>query len=127
MLAPPGAAAGSPKELLLRHGLIRYDPALTGGRIASHYVRRICPEARRVIDLRSVDAIVAMVAAGLGVSIVPEPRQALLKAHRVRKVLLGKAAPARQIAFVRRYPDTDNRNLDAAYRALAEAYRQLSS
>jgi hypothetical protein len=92
MLAPPGAAAGSPKELLLRHGLIRYDPALTGGRIASHYVRRVCPEARRV-----------------------------------RKVLLGKAAPARQIAFVRRYPDTDNRNLDAAYRALAEAYRQLSS
>jgi DNA-binding transcriptional LysR family regulator len=128
MVVPPGAAGtGSPKELLQRYGLIQYDPALTGGRIAARYVRQVCPEARRVVDLRSIDAIVAMVAAGLGVSVVPQPRKALLDAYLVRKVPLGKSAPARQIAFVRRRPDSDNRNLDAAYRALADAYRQLSS
>ena len=43
LLAPPGAASGSPKELLQRHGLIQYDPALTGGRLAAGYVRRALP------------------------------------------------------------------------------------
>ena len=127
LVVPPGAGSGSPKELLQRYGLIQYDPALTGGRIAARYVRQVCPGARRVVDLRSIDAIVAMVAAGLGVSVVPQPRKTLLDAHLVRKVPLGKSVPARQIAFVRRRPDSDNRNLDAAYRALADAYRQLPS
>ena len=127
LVVPPGAGSGSPKELLQRYGLIQYDPALTGGRIAARYVRQVCPEARRVVDLRSIDAIVAMVAAGLGVSVVPQPRKTLLDAYLVRKVSLGKSVPARQIAFVRRRPDSDNRNLDAAYRALADAYRQLPS
>jgi DNA-binding transcriptional LysR family regulator len=127
MVAPPEAGTGSPKELLQRYGLIQYDPALTGGRIAARYVRQVCPEARRVVDLRFIDAIVAMVAAGLGVSVVPQPRKTLLDAYLVPKVPLGKSVPARQIAFVRRRPDSDNRNLDAAYRALADAYRQLPS
>ena len=123
MLAPAGAVNVSPKDLLLRHGLVQYDPALTGGRIAARYVRQLCPKARRVMELRSIDAIVAMVAAGLGVSIVPRPRQALLAAHLVQEVPLGKAGPARQIAFVRRRSDSGNRNLDAGYRAFAETYR----
>lgn len=124
LLAPPDTASGSPRDLLLRYGLIQYDPALTGGRIAARYARSLCPEARRLIDLRSIDAIVAMVAAGLGVSIVPQPRPALLEAQGVHKVALGKGAPTRQIAFVRRRPDAQNRNLDAVYRAFAEAYRR---
>jgi DNA-binding transcriptional LysR family regulator len=124
MLVPPGVDPGSPRELLQRYGLIQYDPALTGGRMAARYVRQICPNARHVMDLRSIDAIVAMVAAGLGVSIVPRPRQALLEAHLVAAVHLAKGAPARQIALVRRLSDADNRNLDAAYRALADSYRQ---
>ena len=40
-----------------------------------------------------------MVSAGLGVSVVPQPRKALLDAHGVREHRL-KGAPARQIAFV---------------------------
>ncbi len=127
LLAPPGAASGSPKELLQRHGLIQYDPALTGGRLAAGYVRRVFPDARRVMALRSIDAIVAMVAAGLGVSIVPQPRQALLEAHLVRTVPLGRSAPTRQIAFVRRSADLDSRNLEAVFQALTAAHQQLSS
>ena len=71
MLVPPGVPAAPPQELLQRFGLIRYDTALTGGRIAAQHVRRVFPEARIVMEVRSIDAIVAMVSAGLGVSIVP--------------------------------------------------------
>jgi DNA-binding transcriptional LysR family regulator len=123
MLVPPHVSPAPPQELLQRHGLIRYDTALTGGRIAAQYVRRIFPQTRLVMEVRSIDAIVAMVSAGLGVSIVPRPRQTLLAAHDVREVSLGRGGPTRQIAVVRRRADSGNRNIDALADALAAAYR----
>jgi DNA-binding transcriptional LysR family regulator len=122
MLVPPGTAAAPPQELLQRFDLIRYDTALTGGQIAARYVRRVFSRARGAMEVRSIDAIVAMVSAGLGVSIVPQPRQALLAAHGVRMVGLGRRAPTRQIAFVRRSADADNRNLEAVLQAFVAAY-----
>lgn len=122
MLVPPGAPASAPQELLRRFDLIRYDPALTGGRIAARYVRQAFPGARSSMEVRSIDAIVAMVSAGLGVSIVPRPRKALLEAYTVREVRLGRAGPARQIAFARRRADGGHRNIDAVFNALAAAH-----
>jgi DNA-binding transcriptional LysR family regulator len=122
MLLPPGVPTAPAQELLQRFGLIRYDTALTGGRIAAQYARRVFPEARIVMEVRSIDAIVAMVSAGLGVSIVPQPRQALLEAHGVRALGLGRGGPMRQIALVRRRTDAANRNIDAVSQALATAY-----
>lgn len=95
---------------------------MTGGRIAARYVRQVCPTARRIVDLRSIDAIVAMVAAGLGVSVVPQPRKALLNEHPVRCVPLGNGIPPRQISFVRRRADSDSRDLNAVYRAFTTPY-----
>lgn len=119
LLAGPGMPGRSVQELLLRHDVIRYDPALTGGRVAARYLREAFPRAKVTMDVRSIDAIVAMVAAGLGVSIVPQPRETLLRAHRVRAVPLGRRAGlARQIAFVARAAD-DSRNVAAVAEALA--------
>ena len=123
LLVPPGTAMAAPQELLQRFDLIRYDPSLTGGRTAAQYVRRIFPEARCVMEVRSIDAIVAMVGAGLGVSIVPQPRKALLDAHGVREAGLGRGGPTRQIAVVRRRADAGNRNIDAVFHAVVAAYR----
>lgn len=122
MLAPATAAAATPAELLQRHGWIRYDTALTGGRIAAAQVKRWLPRQGCTMEIRSIDTIVAMVAAGLGVSIVPRPRAPLLQAYAVREVPLGRAVPQRVIAFVRRGADADNRNLDAVRAAFALAY-----
>lgn len=122
LLAPPGALGNTPAELLARHDLIRYDTALTGGRIAARFVRQLQPRPQRAsTDVRSIDAIVAMVSAGLGVSVVPRPRRALLEAHGVREVGLGRGAPKRQIAFVRRGADAGHRNLDAVQQAFEGA------
>jgi DNA-binding transcriptional LysR family regulator len=63
------------------------------------------------------------VSAGLGVSIVPQPRPALLEAHGVRGLGLGRGGPTRQIAVVRRRADAVNRNIDAVSQALAVACR----
>lgn len=122
MLVPPGVQGNSPQDLLQRLDLIRYDTSLTGGRIAAGYVRQVFPKARCAMDVRGIDAIVAMVSAGLGVSIVPQPRKALLQAHGVREVGLGRKGPTRQIALVRRAADIDNRNVEALTQAMAIAY-----
>lgn len=122
LLVPTEAPAVAPAELLQRHDWIRYDTALTGGRQAAHYVKRVCPRARCAMEVRSIDAIVAMVSAGLGVSVVPRPRAALLASHRVRAVTLGRSAPTRQIALARRSADADNRNIDALHAAFVATY-----
>ncbi len=117
MLVPADAPLRKPAELLDRLGWIRYDPALTGGRIAAQWVRRTCPQVRCTMEVRAIDAIVAMVAAGLGASVVPRPRTALLGAYPVREVELGAGAPIRQLALARRAADAENRNLDAVVAA----------
>jgi DNA-binding transcriptional LysR family regulator len=122
MLVPSDAPAAPPQELLQRLGWIRYDIALTGGRIAAHYVKRVFPRARCSMEVRSIDAIVAMVSAGLGASVVPRPRASLLAAHAVRQVRLGKNGPTRQISLARRSADTENRNIDAIRQAFSCVY-----
>jgi DNA-binding transcriptional LysR family regulator len=122
MLVPADAPSGSPRELLQRFDWIRYDTSLTGGQIAARYVHRMLPRARCAMEVRSIDAIVAMVAAGLGVTIVPRPRQQLLGAYDVREVRLGKYGPTRQISLVRRAADVDNRNCDAVLNAFTLVY-----
>ncbi len=119
LLAPGWVGTRTPQEIVQRHPVIRYDPALTGGRIAARYLREVFPRAKVTMDVRSIDAIIAMVSAGLGVSIVPQPRQALLDAHRVRAVELGRRRLSRQIAFVARRADAESRNASAVLEALA--------
>jgi len=126
MLAPAAAPEATPRELLERLGWIRYDVALTGGRLASRYVGQKFGAVRRTMELRAIDAIVAMVSAGLGVSVVPRPRASLLAAHAVREVNLGRGAPTRQVSLVRRGSDTENRRIDAVQSALEEAYAGAS-
>jgi DNA-binding transcriptional LysR family regulator len=127
MLVPPGTSDMAPQDLLGQHEVIRYDTALTGGRIAARYVRQVCPRARYAMDVRAIDAIVAMVSAGLGVSVVPQPRRALLDAYGVREVSLGRSGPTRQIAVVRRSAAADNRNIEAVTNALTRAFRGAGS
>src|SRR5262245_40326580 len=126
MLAPASAPAEKPAELLQRLGWIRYDPVLTGGRIAARLVYRLTPRVRATMDFRSIDAIVAMVAAGLGVTVVPRPRQPLLSAYEVRELRLGRNAPTRQIALVCRGVDRGDRRTAAVRAALSEAYARTA-
>ena len=126
MLVPTGAPDEKPGELLQRLGWIRYDVTLTGGRIAAHHVRRLAPQVRCTMDLKSIDAIVAMVAAGLGVTVVPRPRQPLLSAYPVRELRLGRNAPTRQIALVCRGVERGDRRIAAVRAALSEAFAQAA-
>ena len=124
LLAPQDSGCNTVKQLLAKFDWIGYDRQLTGGRLAAEYVRRVAPATRSVMEFRSIDAIVAMVSQGLGVSVVPRPRSPLLSAYRVRAIRLEMDAPSRQLALVRRKSDEDSRNVAALRDVLFEVVEQ---
>jgi DNA-binding transcriptional LysR family regulator len=118
MLAPRGIEPLAPRLLLERHPWVAYDTSIDGGRVAARCIKRISPKARFAIELRSTDAIVAMIALGLGVTVVPRPRRPLLEGYGVREIPLGRHAPSRRISLACRKADADNRNIAAVGDAL---------
>lgn len=121
LVAPPGAAEARAPALLKTHEWIRFDAETGTGRMAAQWVRKHAPGARHTIESQSVHAIVAMVSAGLGVSVVPEPDAQTTLAHPVRIVRLGRDAPQVQVALVARPQDADSRKLEALRAAMAAA------
>ncbi len=125
VLVVPAAVRGSkPAELLKSHDWIRLDRNLSAGRVAAQYVEKLAPAVRRSIELPSIEGIVAMVGAGLGVSVVPQLRRELLRAYEVREVPLGDSRISRQVALVCRSADAEDRRQLAVREAFARALEQ---
>ena len=122
LLAPLSSKSDSINELLLTHDWIRFDTSLTGGGIAAAFVQRLAPRTRSILDMSSIESIAAMVSAGLGVSVVPRLRGPLRGAYPVRELSLGKNAPTREIAFVCRLTDRDNRRVLALRESFEHIY-----
>lgn len=122
LVVPADAEHGTAQQLLRRYPWIQYERTLTGGRVAAQYVRRICPDKRPAYELTSTDAIIGMVAEGLGVSVIPRPRTPLQRAYAFREVTLGAGAPARQVAWTCRKTDAEDRRHAAVFAALTQAY-----
>jgi len=111
LVAPALASEARAPALLKHHDWIRFDPETSTGRMAARWVREHAPGARPTMELQSVQAVVAMVSVGLGVSLVPEPDAQVMHAHPVRIVRLGRDAPHIQVALVARPADADGRKL----------------
>jgi len=106
LLAPPGSEGRSPAELFARLPHLAYDPQSWGGQIAGRYIRDHDLPARPISALDGLEAISALVADGIGVSLVPDwiglcgatplPDGAL---YARRIVLLRPALPMRAAAM----------------------------
>lgn len=122
LIAPKDAEGATAQQLLRRYPWIQYDRRLTGGRVSAQYVRRLCPGARSAYEVASTDAIVAMVSEGLAVSVIPQPRDPLRLAYAFREVPLGPGAPFRQVSWLCRKPDAEDRRHIVMFSALRDAY-----
>ena len=122
LIAPPDSTGGSLVELLRSYDWIQFDTALVSGRMAAKYLRRAAPGARGTVEIDSIDTIVALVSAGAGVSVVPKPRNPISETHPVRELPLEQHAQSREIAFVSRTLDMDNRRVGALREAFDVAY-----
>lgn len=113
LIAPPAATEGNAVSLFRSYDWIRYDRNTVTGAMAAQYVASHVPEIRGTLEFDSAPAIVAMVHAGLGVSIVQTPDPVTLQSYPVRILRLGRAAPVLTLALVTRKSDDDNRSVAA--------------
>lgn len=111
LVAPPDCRETTIADVLRAHDWIRFDKTSPGGAIAAAYVERIAPRMKNRIDLLSSHAIVAMVAEGLGVSVIPKPQDPLRRAYSFQEFDLGPDGPSREIAFVCRHADREKKSL----------------
>jgi DNA-binding transcriptional LysR family regulator len=118
LIAPPGERASSVSTLLHKHDWIRYDRSTVTGAMAARYVHACLPGKRSALELDSVPAIVAMVSAGLGVSLVQLMDPGICQIYPVRIIRLGSEVPTLQISLVIRKADEDSRLLLALREAM---------
>ena len=109
-------------ELLSSQPFIRYDRSSFGGRQVDRFLRQMHFTLREVSELDELDAIVKLVANGVGAALVPQTA-----AHRrwpaaVRAVDLGQHTFHRDIGLVHRA----KQNLSEPVRILAQLIGQLA-
>jgi DNA-binding transcriptional LysR family regulator len=124
-VAPPDSENIPPSGLIKRYNWLQFDTSLTSGRVAAGYLHRLSPSTRPKFELESIEAVLAMVSAGLGVSVVPKLRGTGAEVYPVRQIPLGKNAPSRQISFVCRGADADNRRVMAIRDAFVVSYASV--
>jgi DNA-binding transcriptional LysR family regulator len=120
-VAPPDSTQTTAEALIARYDWIQFDTSLTSGRTAASHLHRLSPGTRPRFELESIEAVLAMVSAGLGVSIIPRLPVAPTARAPVRQIPLGVSTPTRQIAFVCRSGDADNRRVRAIRDAVGPA------
>ena len=120
LVAPRALPAASPERILREQPWIRFDRRLVAGRLAAQFVDGLVPQRQPLVDVPSIDAIVAMVGAGLGVSVLPPLRPEHRAVHAVREIALGPDAPVRRMALVRRKAEGDRRLLDVVEAAFID-------
>ncbi|HSI52377.1 MAG: LysR family transcriptional regulator [Ramlibacter sp.] len=102
LLVPRRLAGSDWRELLATQPFVRYDRASFGGRQVDRFLREARIAVREVSELDEPDAIVQLVANGLGVALVPEIVGQGKWPAGVRALDLGRRTFHRDIGLVRR-------------------------
>lgn len=121
LITPSGMQGDDPRQILSDHPFIRYDQRSFGGRRVTQFLRERKLEVRQTLELDELDAIVKMVRAGLGVSLVPMAGLWLEHAEDVRIIDLGEMTFFREIVLVSKYLQRDTPLLDLFRRCVIDA------
>jgi len=116
--------AATVRDIVANLPWIRYNAKLSGGRMASAYVRQIFPHLEARFEVMSGEAVMNMVSEGLGFSVIPQPREVIARMYPVNMLRLDRKMRKRQIVLARRAVDADNRRINALLECLREAFEQ---
>lgn len=109
LVVPPEERTISVADAFRRYEWIRYERNTTTGALVARYIQSRNLKARESKELDSSGAILALVSAGLGVSILEISDPRMLRVYPVRVIRLGKRPPCYQLALVTRKSDTNKR------------------
>ena len=122
VIAPPTAKAAKIHQLFFDYPWIRFDASTSTGKLAAQWIGQNIPQAQRSMDLPSVHAVLSMVNAGLGVSMVPSIDPRMMMAYPVRVYPIGRGAPALNVVLLTRKNEPNTRLMDALFEAIQAAY-----
>jgi|UniRef100_UPI000D3AA408 DNA-binding transcriptional LysR family regulator len=116
LLVPRQVAGDDWAQLLASHPFVRYDRASFGGRQVDRFLRASHLSVHDVCEVDELEAIVGLVARGLGVALVPETAPHRRWPAAVRAVDLGPHTFHREVGLVHR----SSRSLGPDARLLAQ-------
>ena len=122
LVVPAGAAETTVRRAAQAMPWIRYNMASRSGQLASRFVRAQAPGIRPMLDVTAAYVIVAMVAVGLGFSVMPQVPTALLRAFGAHQAPLDRLLAPRQIVLVQRVADRGDRRIESVLDSIREAY-----
>ena len=121
VIAPPNAKAAKIHQLFCDYPWIRFDASTSTGKLAAQWIGQNMPQAQRSMDLPSVHAVLSMVNAGLGVSMVPSIDSRMMMAYPVRVYPIGRGAPALNVVLLTRKNEPKTRLMDALFESIQAA------
>lgn len=113
-------AESDPITLLARRPYIRFNRNAVLGTLIDNWIVSSGITVRESMELDSAEAILSMVNAGLGVSILPNPAVPPRDGGGVRRIPLGRDAPVRVLGLAHRKDQVKLPAIDALEQALAE-------
>jgi len=108
-------------ELLREQPFIRYDRRHWDGQIAERYLNELGLKPHERFEMDGIDAIAALVAKGLGVSLVPNSFPLDNLSESLVKVPLENGKPIREIIFVANRSSPNSRFLEVLYQCVKRA------
>ena len=127
VIAPPSAKAAKIHQLFCDYPWIRFDASTSTGKLASQWIGQNMPQAQRSMDLPSVHAVLSMVNAGLGVSMVPSIDPRMMIAYPVKVYPIGRGAPVLNVVLLTRKNDPNARTIDALFESLQAVALNMSA
>ncbi|HSV46626.1 MAG TPA: LysR family transcriptional regulator [Ramlibacter sp.] len=117
LLVPRQLRGNDWAELLRSQAFVRYDRASFGGRQVDRFLQAAHLQVREVCELDELEAIVELVAKGVGVALLPQTAGFRRWPAAVRAIGLGDRTFYREVGLVHR----PSRHLSEHARSLAEA------
>ncbi|MFA3920647.1 LysR family transcriptional regulator [Ruegeria hyattellae] len=121
LLASPGVDSDDPYELLTNNPFIRFNRNAVVGQLIEDWLQAKNLRVEETMELESLEAISSMVAANLGVSIVPKTCVRSPNPMPVKRIDLGDDAPSRQLVLVYRMDNPKTRILEILHNIILEA------
>jgi DNA-binding transcriptional LysR family regulator len=126
VIAPPNTKATKIQQLFGDYPWIRFDAGTSTGKLAAQWIAQNMPQAQRSMDLPSVHAVLSMVNAGLGVSMVPSIDPRMMIAYPVKVFPIGRGAPVLNVVLLTRKNDPNARTIDALLESLQAVALNMS-
>lgn len=102
VLAPRNVADAAPRDIVQQHRFIRFDPTQQTGQLVERTLRKLRAKPQEFLELNAIEGIVDLVRSGLGVSVLPQLRDARWAADPRLRVVEIPHADERRVALARR-------------------------